>query len=109
VNPGFSKEKMNMIWHDDVAEEEELVALTELFEGLFEDDTGVVVVEIWEAVITAEVDSVVVASLLIALQTTRHEGYGTSGFICIPPHPCAKNAHEWGTRLLWVGHPPDPP
>ncbi len=79
---GFGKEKVDVIRHDDVAEEEELVALAELFEGLFEDDAGVVVVEIGEPVITAEVDGVVIALLLIAFQMARHESYGTSGLIC---------------------------
>ena len=58
-----------------------VVALAELFEGLFEDDAGVVVVEIGEPVVTAEVDGVVVALLLIAFQMARHESYGTSGLI----------------------------
>ena len=120
---------MDVVRHDDVAEEEELVVLAELFEGFFDDGAGVVVVEIWEPVVAAEVDGVVVALLLIALQTARHEGYGTSGtrlpvvvWGCLgggwgwvrsaPPHPCAKCAHEWGTRIFsdekdggWVTRP----
>lgn len=90
----FGKEKVDVIRHDDVAEEKELVALAELFKGLFEDNAGVVVVEIWEPVVAAEVDGVVVALLLIAFQTTRHESYGTSG--TVPPHPCAKRTRMNG-------------
>jgi len=59
--------------------------LPELFEGLFEDDAGVVVVEIWEPVVADEVDGVVVALLLIAFQAARHESYGASGTHSTPP------------------------
>jgi hypothetical protein len=61
-----------VIRHDDVAEEKELVALADSFEGLLEEDAGGVVVEIGEMAITAEVDGVVVALVLVALETTWH-------------------------------------
>gem|GEM_PF-3291940 len=51
----------------------------------FEDDAGVVVVEIWEPVVADEVDGVVVALLLIAFQAARHESYGASGTHSTPP------------------------
>lgn len=94
----FGEEKVDVIRHDDVAEEEELVTLAKLFEGFFEDDAGVVVVEIGEPVVAAEVDGVVVALLLIALQTARHEGYGTSGSR-LPVVVWV--VQEWG--LGWLG------
>jgi hypothetical protein len=68
----FGEEQVDVLGHDDVAEEEELVSLADSFEGFFEDDAGVVVVEIREPVVTTEVDGVVVALGLVSLQTARH-------------------------------------
>ena len=47
-----------MLGHDDVAEDEELVALAEAFEGLEEGGAGVVVVEVGEPVVAAEGEEV---------------------------------------------------
>jgi hypothetical protein len=63
---------MDVFGHEDVAEDVEMVPLTELFEGFEEDCTGVVVVEVRETVITTEGDEVVVAEAVIALETARH-------------------------------------
>lgn len=64
-----------MLGHEDVAEEEKLVALAEPFEGSEEGDAGAVVVEVGEAMVTTEGEEVVVAFGLIALQSA---GHGTS-------------------------------
>ena len=57
---------MNVGGHDDVAEEEEVMALSEVFEGLFEDGAGAVVLQPRLLPVTGEVDGMVVAVLLIA-------------------------------------------
>jgi hypothetical protein len=68
----FAEEKVDVFGHEDVAEEEEPVSPSESFESLFKTGAGAVVVEIWEAVVTAKGDEVVVAFGLMALQTARH-------------------------------------
>jgi hypothetical protein len=73
VSLGLGEEQVDVVWHDDVAEEKELVALADSFEGFFEEDAGGVVVEIGEMAIAAEVDGVVVALGLVALETTWRE------------------------------------
>ncbi len=57
---GFGEEEMNVLRHEDVAEEVEVVFPAETFELFFEDDAGGVVVEIGETLITTEGDEVVV-------------------------------------------------
>jgi hypothetical protein len=64
-----------MLRHEDVAEEVELVALAESLKGVEEGDTGVVVVQVGEPVVTTEGEEVVVAFGLVTLQTA---GHGTS-------------------------------
>ena len=51
-----------------VAEDEELVSLAEGLECVREDRSGVVVVQIWESVVTTEGDEVVVAFGLITFR-----------------------------------------
>jgi hypothetical protein len=55
---GFGEEEMDVLRHEDVAEEVEVVFLAEPFELLFEDGAGGVVVKIRETAITTEGDEV---------------------------------------------------
>ena len=64
-----------MLGHEDVAVKEELVTLTEGFEDVEEIDSGVVVVQVGEAVITTEGEEMEMAFGLITLKTA---GHGTS-------------------------------
>jgi hypothetical protein len=50
----FGQEKVDVLRHEDVAEEVELVALAESFEGAEEGDAGLVVVQVGEPVVTTE-------------------------------------------------------
>ncbi len=61
-----------MLGHEDVGEEEELVALAEGFESVEEDRSGMVVVEVGESLVTTEGEEVVVAFGLVTLQTAGH-------------------------------------
>jgi hypothetical protein len=81
----FAEEKVDVLGHEDVAEEVELVPLTESFEDFFEEDAGVIVVQVWETPVATEGDEVVVSFGLVTLETARHEVIVTSE---IPgPHP----------------------
>jgi hypothetical protein len=63
---------MDMLGHEYVAEDVELVALTKLFEDIEECGTRMVVVEIWQSTVAAESDEVEMALSLITLETARH-------------------------------------
>jgi hypothetical protein len=67
VSSGFGEEQVNVLGHEDVAEDVELVALAKSFEDFFEDDPGGVLIEIGEPTITTEGDEVVGAFRLVAL------------------------------------------
>jgi hypothetical protein len=69
----FGQEKVDMLRHEDVAEEVELVALAKSFEGVEESDAGVVVVQVGEPVVATEGEEVTVAFGLVTLQTAGHE------------------------------------
>ena len=97
---------MDVLGHEDVAEDEEVVALTELFEGLFEDGAGVVVVEVGTTVVTTEVDSVGVALLLVALEVGRHEGNGSGVPVYLEKNRSLGSSvlgfRWWGVMGGWV-------
>jgi len=59
--------------HEDIAEEIELMFLTNPFEGFEEDCSGGVVGEKWETVVTTKSKEVVVTFGLVTLQTARHK------------------------------------
>lgn len=110
----FREEQMDVLGHDHVAEEEELMPLTDALDDLFEGDSGLVVVEIRQPVEATEGDEVVVTKCLVALQSARHEVIVSS--TDRSPHPCyptvlpppvrGKAAHEWGTQIWVMGGPP---
>jgi hypothetical protein len=52
----------DVVRHEDVAEEKELMTLAELFEFGFEEDASDVVVKVGQAVIATEGDEVIAAS-----------------------------------------------
>jgi hypothetical protein len=64
-----------VLGHEYVPEDEELVTLAEGFECVQEDRSGVVVVQVGEAVITTEGEEMEMAFGLITLKTA---GHGTS-------------------------------
>jgi hypothetical protein len=66
VSFGFGEEQVNVLGHEDVTEDVELVALAKSFEDFFEDDPGSVLIEIGEPTITTEGDEVVGAFRLVA-------------------------------------------
>lgn len=74
--PGFrfAEEEMDVLGHEDVAEDVEAVASPELFECGFEGGAGVVVAEKRETLVTAEGDEVVVAFGLVAPEIFGHVG-----------------------------------
>jgi len=63
---------MDVLGHEDVAVEEELVATAEGFEGVQECGLGVVVVQVGETVVTTEGEEVGMAFGLVTLQTAGH-------------------------------------
>lgn len=68
----FGEEQMDMLGHEDVAEEEELVTLAEGFELVQEGGPGIVIVEVRQTVVTTEGEEVEVAFGLVTLQTAWH-------------------------------------
>jgi hypothetical protein len=59
---------VDVLGHEDVAEDAELVPLPEALEGIEEDETGVVMIEVREAPVTTERDEVVVAEGVVTLR-----------------------------------------
>lgn len=83
---GFGEQEVDVLGHEDVAEEVELVGESGALEDLFEDETGVVIIEERGALVTTEGDEVIVAAGLVALQMTGHEGIVVPGTL-YPTHP----------------------
>jgi actin-like ATPase involved in cell morphogenesis len=79
----FVEEKVNVLGHEDVSVEEELVAAAEGLESFEEDGSGSVVVEIGEPVITTEGEEVEMSFGLVSLETARHRGMVVPG-VCGP-------------------------
>jgi hypothetical protein len=71
----FAEEHVDVLGHEDIAVEKELVASAEGFEGVEEGDAGVIVIQVGEAVVTTEGEEVEMAFGLVSLETT---GHGTS-------------------------------
>ena len=96
----LAQQKVYLFGHEDVTEEEKLVAPADDFEDVKEDLSRVVMVEMGQAALTAEGEEVVIAVILVPFQSAGH------GSIVMPksvnPHSCAKDAHEWGTRTRFV-------
>lgn len=63
---GFAEEKVDVLGHEDVAVDLEVVTFSGLFEGLFEE--GVVTAEVGFAAVAAEGDEVEVALGLVTLE-----------------------------------------
>lgn len=68
----FAEEQVDMLGHDNVAENLELIAFTGEFEGVLEDVSVCGGVEVGLAVVATEGDEVVVALLLVSLEVERH-------------------------------------
>jgi hypothetical protein len=69
---GSVKEKVDVLGHEDVAEDVEVVTSPEFFEGLFEGGAGVDVVEVGEPAVTTEGDEMIVSFGVVSLETARH-------------------------------------
>jgi hypothetical protein len=98
---------VDVLRHEDVAKDKELVPLAESFESLFKEDAGPVVVQVRETPVTAEGDEVIVAFGLVSLQTARHGVIVNSSIL--QPHPCAMKLRMNGApemRWLVMGGPP---
>ena len=70
----FAEEKVDVLGHDDVAEDVELIALASEFERIEEDISCGRGVEVGFAVVAAEGDEVVVTLLLVSYEAPRHKG-----------------------------------
>jgi len=86
----LADEKVDVLGHEDVAEDVETVTDTKFLEGFFEDDAGVVVVEEWEPLMTTEGDEVVMAEGVVTLEAAWHWGYGSAGGGGTPPMTTVK-------------------
>jgi hypothetical protein len=96
----FAKKQMNVVRHQDIAKDIELVTATKFFEFAFEGETGKVVVEIRKTAITTEGDEVIAALGLVSLQGARHEDIVAS--FSRPRHPLP---HPSAKCCVWMGHP----
>jgi hypothetical protein len=63
---------VDVLGHEDVAEYEEPMLLSEPFEDFEEVGSGGVGGEVWEPVITTEGEEVVVTFRVVTLETARH-------------------------------------
>ena len=68
----LGEQQVDVLRHDDVAEEFETVFLTDGFEGMLEDSCGPRRIEIRLAAVTAEGDEVEVAGLLSTFKAWWH-------------------------------------
>jgi hypothetical protein len=101
---------MDVLGHEDVAEDVKLVAASCLFEDGEEGRAGVVVVEVGKPTITTEGDEVVVSEGVESLQIARHRCM-VAGVVVefvewlrygwdVHPHPTHRKVRdEWGTPL----------
>ena len=91
---------MDVLRHKDVAEEIEVVRLTDSLQCFFKDGAGVVVLEKRGALVTTEGDEVIAALGLVSLQRARHEDIVTSF-----SRPRAASPHPSAKCCVWMGHP----
>src|SRR5665213_2703154 len=88
---------MDVVGHDDVAVNEELVAFAEGFEDFFKCVAGAAVVEEGEPVVAGEGDEVVLIEGLVALQSARHRAsFVSANWLGWPIHRVL--CDEWGTE-----------
>jgi hypothetical protein len=67
------EEKMDVLGHEDVRKDRELVGATGSFENLLEDVFGFGVFEVGGSVVTTEGDEVELAGVLATFETERHD------------------------------------
>jgi hypothetical protein len=94
---------MNVLGHEDVAVEEELVTAAEGFEGVQEDGSGVVVVEIREPVVRTEGEEVEMAFGLVSLSPQRSKIAGDPGLRRLGTGRVYRFWDGWGCDLGYVG------
>ena len=68
----FGQEKVDVLGHEDVAVEKEMVTLAEPFQCFFKDSSGMIVVQVRETAVTTESDYVIAAIGLVPLESARH-------------------------------------
>lgn len=68
----LAQKEMDVLRHQDVSIQEELVSAAKCFESGQENDSGVVIVEIAESVVTTEGEEMKVSFGLVSLETARH-------------------------------------
>jgi hypothetical protein len=75
----FGQEQVDVLGHEDVAVEKEMVTLAEAVQCFFKDSSGMIIVQQGETAVTTEGEEVMVAFGLVSLQTAGHEEWGLSG------------------------------
>jgi hypothetical protein len=65
---------MHMIWHDDVAEDIEVIPAAHSFEGVFEEASRCWRTEMWLFSVTTEGDEMEVSGVLVADEALGHFG-----------------------------------
>jgi len=91
----FAQEQVNVLGHEDVAEEVEAVPLSQPFECFEEDASGEIVGEIRETPGATEGEEVVIALGVISLETARHEEGGTGNRV----------THRGCAGSMWMPNP----
>jgi lysylphosphatidylglycerol synthetase-like protein (DUF2156 family) len=71
-------EEMNVLGHDDVAEDVKLMAVADFLEFFEEGGWSVVVVEVGETAVTTKGDEVVMTLGLVTLEVGGHAGFMVS-------------------------------
>ena len=70
----FIDEQMNVLRHENVAEDVEPMSLSKTFEVFKKDGTAVIIVEIRKTLVATEGDEMIVAEVVKSLQMNRHSG-----------------------------------
>ena len=69
---GFAEEEMDVLWHEDVGAENELMSATGSFDDLFEGVFGFVGCEVGKTAVATKGDEVELAGVLATFEASRH-------------------------------------
>src|ERR1700722_10066915 len=111
---GFGEEEMDVLGHEDVGVQREVVGAAGSFDDLFEGVFNFGCFEVWKTTVATEGDEVKLACVVTSFEAFGHEGFYRLGeedgsrLARMPTH--AVRLHEWGTRSMgWglcIGHSP---
>ncbi len=93
--PGFAEKQVDMVRHNHIRINKEVMACAESFECFLEDCAGLIVIEVWVLVVTSESDEVVVTGSLVSLEAAGHGEMVVQVLVVRAfgvPHSCAEKS-----------------